>query len=130
MSSPFAPATLAELTARLEARRRAAIDLLARCRADAAVALEDLDVSDLLDGENPDGGTNGVERARALSVAQLASSNAASADAALERLAAGRYGLCDGCGTRIPLARLRALPETTVCVSCKRAGEPRLARVG
>lgn len=119
MSVPFSPITLAELAGRLEQRRHASQRLAASLRADAARALEDLDLSDLLDSDTPDGGTNDVDRARALQLARLAASTAGAADDALARLAEGTYGICDGCGQRIPLARLRAVPETRVCVRCK-----------
>ncbi|MCK9794377.1 TraR/DksA C4-type zinc finger protein [Isoptericola sp. 4D.3] len=36
--------------------------------------------------------------------------------AALDRLAAGTYGLCEVCGRPIPAARLEARPTTTRCV--------------
>lgn len=119
MPVPFAPSTLAELAARLEQRRSASARLASSLHDDASRALEDLDLSDLFDSDNPDGGTNGTDRARALQLAQLAARTAAAADDALERLAAGTYGTCDGCGGRIPLARLRAVPETHLCVDCK-----------
>jgi hypothetical protein len=38
--------------------------------------------------------------------------------AALERIAAGTYGLCEACGHAIGRDRLRALPEVRRCVSC------------
>ena len=41
-------------------------------------------------------------------------------DAALMRLAEGRYGFCLDCGRRISIARLRALPATRHCVRCAR----------
>jgi RNA polymerase-binding transcription factor DksA len=44
-------------------------------------------------------------------------------DRALDHAAQGRLSLCDGCGGRIPTARLRALPGTTLCVACARAAE-------
>lgn len=44
-------------------------------------------------------------------------------DRALDHAAQGRLSVCDGCGGMIPLTRLRALPGTTVCVRCARAGE-------
>ena len=44
-------------------------------------------------------------------------------DRALDHAAQGRLSICDGCGGTIPLTRLRALPGTTVCVACARAGE-------
>jgi len=37
---------------------------------------------------------------------------------ALERLEAGTYGLCDGCGERIGVDRLRAVPYAVNCRSC------------
>ncbi|MFN8150139.1 MAG: TraR/DksA C4-type zinc finger protein [Solirubrobacterales bacterium] len=42
---------------------------------------------------------------------------------ALEKLDEGTYGICDGCGERIPAGRLRAAPESALCVSC--AASPR-----
>jgi DnaK suppressor protein len=44
-------------------------------------------------------------------------------DAALHRMATGRYGVCEGCGRRIPRARLRALPEARICVRCAQQQE-------
>lgn len=43
--------------------------------------------------------------------------------AALARLADGSYGLCLECGAPIAPARLRALPEVELCVSCQAALE-------
>jgi CBS domain-containing protein/RNA polymerase-binding transcription factor DksA len=42
-------------------------------------------------------------------------------DHALERAAHGRFGICDRCGDRIPVARLRALPGSTTCIRCAHA---------
>ena len=39
-------------------------------------------------------------------------------EAALERIEAGRYGLCLNCSGRISLTRLEADPAETVCESC------------
>lgn len=41
-------------------------------------------------------------------------------DAALVRVAAGTYGLCEHCGEVIEELRLRALPMTTLCIDCAR----------
>jgi DnaK suppressor protein len=130
MPAPFSPSTLDELARRLVHRQKSIEHLVAASRRDATTALEDLDISDLLDSDAPDAGTNDVDRSRALALAALAATNAAAVDHALARLRAGTYGVCEGCGTRIPIARLRALPETTVCVSCKRASSQLLALAG
>jgi RNA polymerase-binding protein DksA len=47
---------------------------------------------------------------------------------ALERLAAGTYGLCDDCGQPIPPKRLEARPTATLCVSCQSQRELRANR--
>lgn len=39
---------------------------------------------------------------------------------ALERVAAGTYGLCEDCGKRIPAARLEANPAAVRCVECQK----------
>jgi RNA polymerase-binding transcription factor DksA len=47
-------------------------------------------------------------------------------EAALTRLADGRYGTCLGCGRGIPIERLRLLPATGYCVRCARRRARRL----
>ena len=118
MPTSFAPSTVAELTSSLERRRQSSAHLAASLHVDAVRARVDRDLSDLLD-DDPDGGSNDGDRARALQFAQVAVRTATAADAALAALAAGTYGVC---GERIPLARLRAVPETHACVDCLVAG--------
>lgn len=48
---------------------------------------------------------------------------AAGIRAALERISEGKYGICRGCRSKIPSARLKALPEATLCVTCADARE-------
>jgi DnaK suppressor protein len=38
----------------------------------------------------------------------------------LARLLQGRYGVCENCQIKIPVARLNALPYTTFCINCER----------
>ncbi len=40
-------------------------------------------------------------------------------EAALERLDAGKYGVCERCGQPINPRRLEALPYVTLCVNCQ-----------
>jgi DnaK suppressor protein len=42
---------------------------------------------------------------------------------ALVRLKQGTYGGCEGCGCKIPIGRLNALPYTTLCIACQREME-------
>ncbi len=39
-------------------------------------------------------------------------------DAALTRIAEGRYGVCLSCGGPMGLQRLRAIPEARYCLTC------------
>ncbi len=39
-------------------------------------------------------------------------------DTALRQMSTGHYGSCLGCGTEIPLERLRAVPQTLLCLGC------------
>jgi acetoin utilization protein AcuB len=39
---------------------------------------------------------------------------------ALERAQHGRFGICERCQGRIPVTRLRAVPEATQCIRCAR----------
>ncbi len=40
-------------------------------------------------------------------------------DSALEKLEHGSYGVCEGCGQPISLARLTAVPYAARCLSCQ-----------
>jgi DnaK suppressor protein len=47
----------------------------------------------------------------------------AAIDAALARIEAGTYGICERCGQEIAEERLRAIPYATLCIDCKRKDE-------
>ena len=46
-------------------------------------------------------------------------------EAALKRIDAGTYGICENCGQPIQPARLEAMPWVTLCIDCKRLAERR-----
>ncbi|HZU17162.1 MAG TPA: TraR/DksA C4-type zinc finger protein [Candidatus Dormibacteraeota bacterium] len=50
---------------------------------------------------------------------QLLAENREQVERALSRLAEGKYGICEDCGTKIPTERLRFRPEATRCVDCQ-----------
>ena len=43
----------------------------------------------------------------------------AEVDHALKKYEAGTYGVCDSCGQSIEPSRLEALPQASLCLSCK-----------
>jgi RNA polymerase-binding protein DksA len=49
----------------------------------------------------------------------------AAIDAALGRMATGRYGRCEECGSVIATARLDVMPTAATCVECATARERR-----
>lgn len=56
-------------------------------------------------------------------LAEVESRELASIENALERIRSGHYGVCEGCSTKIPMARLNALPYATLCIECQREVE-------
>lgn len=56
-------------------------------------------------------------------LAELESRELAQIERALRRLKAGTYGKCEVCNISIPVARLNALPFSTLCVKCQREHE-------
>jgi DnaK suppressor protein len=56
----------------------------------------------------------------ASTLAELEAKELAQIERALRRLKAGTYGKCEACNVSIPVARLNALPFSTLCVKCQR----------
>lgn len=50
-------------------------------------------------------------------------------DETLNRIEAGDYGFCNGCGVEIGLKRLEARPTATLCIDCKTLEEVREKQV-
>ena len=116
MHPALTPAVRAQLQQQLQARRDAldaqrSTHLAGQSRAAHAreVLLQDGDDATQRDAER----TVDFDRTDrdAVSLAEV--------DQALQRLAAGRYGLCSDCGSAIPLARLQLAPQAQRCVGCE-----------
>lgn len=56
-------------------------------------------------------------------LAELEARELAQIESALLRIKQGKYGLCAGCNSKIPVARLNALPYSTLCIKCQREAE-------
>jgi DnaK suppressor protein len=70
------------------------------------------------DEHDPEGATLAFERQHTAALLEQAREQLAAADAALGRLAAGRYGVCERCGQPIGDDRLAARPAARTCVRC------------
>lgn len=103
--------TLAGLKTRLLLRQRQLCERIGKPVPPAAAQESEGDWADLLTAQ--------AERVdRSLSLERL-SMDLRQVEAALDRMAAGTFGVCLGCAEGIPPARLRAYPEAAYCLACQ-----------
>ena len=71
-----------------------------------------------------DGTTEAISRLTDIGVGRTLEAGLARTERAIAKLDEGSYGSCDGCGAEIAPARLRAMPDSVLCMECA-AAEPR-----
>ncbi len=109
--SPFGKRFNDEMKKRLLAERAKYLHSEEIYRAEAEALIEGREPGDVqFDEEGGEGDTLAVERERDLALSAQARVAVEQIDAALERIAAGTYGICVVSGLRIPQERLRAIP--------------------
>lgn len=86
---------------------------------DAMVSASHADNAD--DEHDPEGSTIAFERSQLGTLLQQARDRLAEIDAALGRLDAGVYGVCESCGRPIAPERLEARPMARTCIECASA---------
>jgi len=74
-------------------------------------------------GDVVDAALDSVQDEISSQLAEVESRELARIEYALERMRNGQYGICEGCGSNIPMARLNALPYATFCIKCQREAE-------
>jgi DnaK suppressor protein len=74
-------------------------------------------------GDMVDAALDSVQDEISSQLAEVESRELARIEYALERMREGQFGVCEGCGTSIPMARLHALPYATYCIKCQREME-------
>jgi DnaK suppressor protein len=72
------------------------------------------------DEHDPEGATIAFERQQVAALLETARRRLADVEAALERRAAGGYGVCETCGRPIAAERLAARPAARTCIDCAR----------
>jgi len=74
-------------------------------------------------GDVIDAALDSVQAEISALLAEVESRELARIEVALERMRTGQYGVCEGCSTSIPMARLSALPYAVLCIKCQREAE-------
>jgi DnaK suppressor protein len=114
--------------ARREALVRLHKSLLAR-RADLlkrlGVEMQDLGNTRLAvsSGDSADAAFDSGSEEIASQLAELEARELNQVQRAINRLKQGSYGQCEICSAKIPVARLNALPYSTLCIKCQRDNE-------
>ncbi|HYJ27316.1 MAG TPA: TraR/DksA C4-type zinc finger protein [Nocardioides sp.] len=70
------------------------------------------------DEHDPEGHTIAFERSQIGALVQQVRHHLAEVDAALARVDAGTYGVCERCGRAVGEPRLDALPAARTCIAC------------
>ena len=95
-------------------------------RRDALLKSLNLEIDDLRDfapGDSADAASDAIHHAVSSKLAELESRELLQIERAIAQIRRGEYGSCEICGKRILVARLNALPYTTLCMPCQRHEE-------
>jgi DnaK suppressor protein len=84
-----------------------------------------VEIGDAAGDDQADSGSKTAERDAASSLLRTLLDRRTQAEHALQRLADGTYGYCEGCQNPIPVERLTVFPSATTCVACKSNRERR-----
>jgi DnaK suppressor protein len=81
-------------------------------------------------GKREEGADEASELEKRLALEERLGESLNEVEHALQKYEAGTYGLCDSCGQAIEQARLEAIPQASLCLSCKaqQANESKGAR--
>ncbi len=70
-------------------------------------------------GKREEGADEALELEKRLALGIRLEESLNEVEHALQKYEAGTYGLCDSCGKAIEQARLEAIPQASLCLSCK-----------
>ena len=113
------------LRSRLESEHKRLIGELEQLKASARPANERREGSPF--GKREEEATETLELETRLALEKRVRDQLADIEHALSKFEDGTYGLCDSCGQPIDPARLEALPQANLCLSCK-AGQEKDAK--
>lgn len=102
----------------LEAERQAALDRVGALEREFAGIVEAARQANADDEHDPEGATIAFERQHTAALLSQARRRLEQVDQAVQRVAAGRYGVCERCGEPIDPDRLAARPTAVRCIGC------------
>lgn len=105
----------------LEAERQQALRRLAGLTGDFNEVVAASRDSNADDEHDPEGATIAFERSQVAALVLQVQGHLAEVEAAIQRLVAGTYGICERCGQPIGKGRLEARPAARTCISCASA---------
>ena len=105
------------LRSRLESERKRLIEELEQLEASVRPADERREGSPF--GKREEEAAESFELERRLTLEKRIRDQLAEVEHALHKFEDGTYGFCDSCGQPIDPARLEALPQASLCLSCK-----------
>lgn len=103
---------------RLETEQALIADTLARLRRTFQEVVEASAESNADDEHDPEGATIAFERSQLAALIHQAERHLDDLTDARDRVASGRYGVCESCSQAISTARLDARPATRTCIVC------------
>jgi len=81
-------------------------------------------------GDSVDAAFDSGSEEIASQLAELEAKELRQVERAMTKIKNGSYGVCEGCQIKIPVARLNALPYSTLCVKCQREQESNASWAG
>ncbi len=105
------------LRSRVEIERKRLTEELKQLKAGARPASERREGSPF--GKREEEATESFELEKRLALEKQIREQLAEVEHTLNKFEQGTYGLCDSCGQPIDPARLEALPQANLCLSCK-----------
>lgn len=105
------------LRSRLESEQKHLIEQLEQLKASVRPADERREGSPF--GKREEEATESLELEKRLALEKRVTEQLAEVEHALQKFQNGTYGLCDICSQPIVPARLEALPQANLCLSCK-----------
>ena len=108
--------------ARLTGERAEVVRRLARLTGDYDAVVDASRDSNADDEHDPEGATIAFERSQIGVLVRQARHQLGEIDAAVARVEAGSYGICEICGQPIADGRLEARPTARRCITCTVAG--------